>query len=84
MTPSELFLSRKARAKRLKELRLKKGITKANLIAITGLTRRTIDRVESGEYDFSTDTETLYLSGLKKKQNAKSNKPATVRTDHRH
>jgi transcriptional regulator with XRE-family HTH domain len=66
MTPNEILTARKKKAKILKDQRLKKGITKAELMRRSGLSRFTIDHLESGAWNFSIDTQTLYQNALKK------------------
>lgn len=64
MSPIELSTLRKKRAAALLFTRKKLKITKLKLSQQTGLSRPTIDRIESGEYSWSIDTEMIYLSGL--------------------
>jgi len=65
MSPIELSDLRKKRASALLFARKRLRITKLKLSQVTGLSRPTIDRIESGEYSWSIDTEMIYLSGLK-------------------
>jgi DNA-binding XRE family transcriptional regulator len=66
MTHSELLKVRQAKGKRLKNQRIKTGTTKAELMRRSGLSRTTINSIESGKLNFSIDTQALYLNGLKK------------------
>ena len=65
MTPQQLYEQRKQRADKLKEIRLKSGITKRQLFAASGLAITTINRIESGEMAWSVDSEILYLSYMR-------------------
>lgn len=53
------------RASELKQMRLEKGITQMELMAISGLTQATISRIETGKIGWNVDSEIIYFETLK-------------------
>lgn len=64
MLPTELFALRKLRSDELKQIRIAKNITKESLAEKATISRKTIDRMESGKHSYGIDSEILYLNAL--------------------
>jgi DNA-binding XRE family transcriptional regulator len=65
MDQTKLSKERKVRALALRQVRLKRGMSKISLSRKSGLTRWTIDRIEAGEKSWNIDSEIIYTETLK-------------------
>jgi len=61
---------RKRRADELKAFRLEKGMSKALLQRSSGLSKMTINRIESGTIGWNIDSEMIYFETVKNHVNA--------------
>jgi transcriptional regulator with XRE-family HTH domain len=57
---------RRKRAMELKLMRVQKKLTQDKLSELSGLDKKTISNLESGESGWNVDSEIMYLEGLKK------------------
>ena len=57
---------RRQRAMELKLMRIQKHLTQEKLSKLSGLDKKTISNLESGESSWNVDSEIMYLEGLKK------------------
>lgn len=64
MDPKELLFVRRLRSAAMKEAREKAGFQKEIFANKIGLTRQTIDRMESSRGSWNADTEIIYLHAL--------------------
>lgn len=64
MDPKDLLFARKLRSVALKEARQGAGIHKETMARKCGITRATIDRIESSRASWTADTEIIYLHAL--------------------
>jgi DNA-binding XRE family transcriptional regulator len=64
MTPTELIAARKKRAEVLRARRINARISKAIFSKQTGLSRTTIDIIESGQKPWNIDSEIIYMHAL--------------------
>jgi len=55
---------RKQRASELKQMRLEKGINRVELAALSGLSRTTIIRIETGSIGWNVDSEIIYFQTI--------------------
>lgn len=64
MTNQELFTERSKRCVELKSLRESNGLTKVQVHKMTGLSRVTIENMETGTSGWNIDCEIIYRSFL--------------------
>jgi len=64
MTPDEISTNLVKRAADLKKLRREKKVSKIALFKATGISRKTIDAMESGSRGWSVTSEILYTTYL--------------------
>ena len=64
LTPNEITEHRLKRSQELKKLRTDNNIGKSQLSNACGIRRLTIDRMESGKFNWSIDTEIIFLYGI--------------------
>lgn len=68
MTPQEIIGKRVERASKLKQLRLRKRLSKSKLSELTGLARETIGKIENGLDCWNIDSEIIYIEGCRTKK----------------
>jgi DNA-binding XRE family transcriptional regulator len=56
---------RKKRAYELKQARIEKGINRVELSELSGLSRTTIIRIETGSIGWNVDSEIIYFETIK-------------------
>lgn len=64
MEPKDLLFARRLRSAALKEARIAAGYQKEIFAHKIGITRQTIDRIESSRGSWTADTEIIYLHAL--------------------